>query len=151
MPKGQFLRIKRNCAREEDFMAQINMMIGRFIEKGYIKQQLESTREIVKQLDRHTLFRPKVKEQTGDQFNLAFISGFHLRYKEVEKIIKKDPTLKKILPTKPKFIYRRAPGLRNMLVKMLPNPLRGLPLFWITQDSTNVKDVKLVGPLATKI
>lgn len=108
IPKGQFLRIKRNCAKEEDYMDQPNMLIGRFVEKGYSKQQLEYTSEQVRQIDCPILLKPKIKEPGGDQYNLAYISGFHLQYKEVKNIFKthwpilqKDHTFKKILPRKP--------------------------------------------------
>lgn len=61
--------------------------------------------------------------------DLAFIIGFHWQYKEVESIFRKnwpillkDKDLKQILPKKPKFIYRKAPGLRNKIAPNISDP-----------------------------
>lgn len=82
------------------------------------------------------LLKPKSRESTGDQFNLAFISGFNLQYREMEKnirkhwpILLKDHTLRNILPNKPKFIYRRAPESQTILAKNVTKPLRRPPTF----------------------
>lgn len=60
---------------------------------------------------------------------MGFITVYHTQYKSVEKIVCKhwpillnDPILKKTLPKKPLFIYRKAPGLRNQIAKNLFNP-----------------------------
>ncbi|CAI9595210.1 unnamed protein product, partial [Staurois parvus] len=42
IPRGQFLRIHRNCTNREDFITQSNILKNRFIEKGYNATSLES-------------------------------------------------------------------------------------------------------------
>lgn len=91
-PKGPFLRIKQNCKKEEDYRTPTNMLIGRFLEKGYNKQPRETPREQVGLLDPNTLLIPKNSEPPGDQINCAFLAGFNVPYREVQK-----NTLKKIL------------------------------------------------------
>lgn len=63
--------------------------------------------------------------------NALFLSGFHRQYRTVEGIFKKfwpillkDKDLQSSLPKKPKFIYRRAPTLRNRLAPNVPDPPR---------------------------
>lgn len=60
---------------------------------------------------------------------MPFVTGYNNTvYRALEKIIKNrpiicnDPHLNKILPTKPKFIYRRARRIRDVIVKNVPAP-----------------------------
>lgn len=69
-------------------------------------------------MDRNALFNKTNKKK--DQMEMAFITGFNTQYKAFEHILKKywpilkeDRVLSKILPNRPKFVYRRAPTLRN--------------------------------------
>ncbi|CAH2329718.1 Hypothetical predicted protein, partial [Pelobates cultripes] len=39
-PKGQFLRIRRNCTNEQDFIIQANIIKKQFLEKGYEETKL---------------------------------------------------------------------------------------------------------------
>lgn len=86
-------------------------------------------------IDRASLLTTKNKNvfPRGD---LAFVSGFHRQLRQVEHILKKrwlillkDRDLKDTLPQKPKFIYRRAPGLRNMIASNVPDPPKKLGTF----------------------
>lgn len=85
-------------------------------------------------MDRESLSTTTTKKTfRGD---LACITGFHRQYREVEGIFKthwpillKDRDLKKILPNKPKFTYRRAPGLRNKIAPNIPDPPKKISTF----------------------
>lgn len=127
IPKGQFTRIQRNCDDDEDFFTQTDILIKRFEEKGYERQALLNTREQISKLDRETILKDKPKKQ--HKKDTAFITGYNLQYKAVEKSFKKywpillrDHTLKGILPEKTIFIYRKATGLRHMIAKNVANP-----------------------------
>lgn len=86
-------------------------------------------------MDRKTLFETKVREPK--LCNLSFITGFNKQYKHLEKgirkhwpILKRDHTLRELLPNNPSFIYLRAPGLRTNLVQNIPDPPKqGITLF----------------------
>lgn len=72
----------------------------------------------VSQIKRETLLVARPKEQLGSE--VAFVSGFYRQFQQVETIFKKhwpillkDQDLQSTISSKPKFIYRRAPGLRN--------------------------------------
>lgn len=92
-------------------------------------------------MDRDSLLtNTQPRKYKGD---LAFIRGFHRQYKEVDNIFKKhwpillkDKYLGSLLRTKPKFIYRRAPGLRNKIAPNIPDPPKqSLGLFWTKKGS----------------
>lgn len=61
---------------------------------------------------------------------MPFITGYNTEYKALGEIIKKKnwpiirnhPHLSKILPPRPKFIYRRARRIRDVIVKNVPEP-----------------------------
>lgn len=108
------------------------MVMQRFLDKGYVHDcWLSETQDI------------------------TFITGFNKQYKHLENIFKKywpilqkHPTLKEILPNRPKFIYRKAPGLRTKLVKNVPDTLtdRTLPCL-ISKASTDVGGAYPAGTL----
>lgn len=134
VPKGQYMRIRRNCANILDYFTQAAILTTRFREKGYPAHILTKLVSQVANMDRQSLLVPKPKkEYKGD---CAFISGFHRQYKTVEGIFKKfwpillkDKDLQSSLPNKPKFIYRRAPTLRNRLAPNVPDPPGKPPTF----------------------
>lgn len=72
----------------------------------------------------------------NEQMEITFIAGFNNQYKDVERIIKKywpifqeDQVLSKILPGKPKFVYRKPPTLRNYLVHNVTDPPKQVKIF----------------------
>lgn len=80
-------------------------------------------------VERKTLLTKKVKTHETSHSDIAFITGYSNQYPQLEYIIKKywpilkeDRTLAKNLPHKPRFIYRRAPTLRNHLVHNVIDP-----------------------------
>lgn len=77
------MRIKRNCARIEDFDTQAKVLFERFVEKGYTQQELNKTLSIVRSMNRDNLF--KKKEASERDFVVAFMTGFTRQHKQVEK------------------------------------------------------------------
>lgn len=76
------------------------------------------------------------KSKVPFKADTAFLTGFNCQYKEVENVFKtywpiinKDKDLRSVLPPKPQFIYRRAPGLRNRFAPNLPDPPKVLSTF----------------------
>lgn len=43
VPKGQFIRIRRNCTLDEDYTMQAQVLKNRFVEKGYNTTILDKT------------------------------------------------------------------------------------------------------------
>lgn len=63
--------------------------------------------------------------------DVPMIMDFNIQHRKIEKIFKKhwplllaDHQLRKILPDKPKFVYRREPTLRDIIAKNVLDPPR---------------------------
>lgn len=128
IPKGQLMRLRRNCDLIADFDKQADMLIQRFQEKGYAANTLAKLKSDVMKMDRKTLLN-NTRKRRNEQGEILFITGYNNQYKDVERIIhrywpilQEDRVLSKILPRKPKFVYRRAPNLRNFLVHNAVDP-----------------------------
>ncbi|XP_063810519.1 toll-like receptor 7 [Pseudophryne corroboree] len=139
IPKGQFLRIRRNCSEDTVCTSQINELKNAFIEKGYQPENLGTIQIEIMNKGRTSLIHNKKQKKNDDKFcnhsQWSFITGYDHQYKKMELIIRKhwnllclDDTLKNIIPKKPTFIYRKAANLKNKLVRSaLPqnnNPVR---------------------------
>lgn len=60
IPRSYFVRLRRNCTEEEDFITQSQVLSSRFQQKGYDKSSLDS--EKVWAMDRASLVSNKIKE-----------------------------------------------------------------------------------------
>lgn len=43
VPKSQYMRLKRNCTEQEEFLVQAETLTQRFLEKGYLMKSLSDT------------------------------------------------------------------------------------------------------------
>lgn len=62
IPKGQLLRIRRNCDTLEDFEVQADILIQRF-QKGYKQDNLVKLKSEIMRMDRNTLLDKKNQEK----------------------------------------------------------------------------------------
>lgn len=69
------MRILRNCSNEKDYEEQSEILIQRFIEKGYKRKELEILKAKVKTMDRETLLKEKRKKPNSKEW--AFSTGFN--------------------------------------------------------------------------
>lgn len=120
------MRLRRNCTNEVDFLIQANMIGERFIQRGYDKDFIKEKIEVM-HIQREDLLEDKKSTCQQDQFPV--ILEYNIQYRKIEKIItrhwhilKSARGLKDVLPDRPKFIYRRAPTLRDQLVKSVIDP-----------------------------
>lgn len=137
IPKGQLTRIRRNCTNIEDFNTQALVIRKKFVEKGYSEENLDRIIGNVASTSREELLKDVTHPPVNNNQEWSFISGFHLQYKEVENIfnshwhiLQMDKTLKPVLPSKPGFIYRRAPSYADKIVKKVIDPPCRPPSFW---------------------
>ena len=104
-------------------------MIGdRFKQKGYEDSFIQEKIEEVIKVPRSALLEIKEKPNNKPD-SVPMILDYNIHHKKIEKIInrhwhilKADTKLKEILPERPKFIYKRAPTLRDQLVKSVVDP-----------------------------
>lgn len=133
VPKGQFLRVRRNCSRVEDYMEQSEILIANFVDKGYARESLVVTRDAVGGVDRKTLLndRPPAERDDGVP-QMPFITGYSCQHWAIKKVVQKnwslllgDEVLGHILPEKPRVVYRGAKNLaRSLVCTALDPPIR---------------------------
>lgn len=126
VPKSQFIRLKRNCSNHAEFLAQADILMKRFLEKGYVETSLRNTLDEVAEIDRCTLLEIK-KPHRERVPTIPFITTYSSQHNSIAKLLKKhwhvlknDHVLGPILPAKPQVIYRGAPSLKN---RVAPNVL----------------------------
>lgn len=136
IPKGQFMRIRRNCSKEGDFLQQSEVLANRFIEKGYEVGGIEiEKRKVLNMHSECLLLEGKQQGSYNQECNM--ILDYNVQFRQVEKIIRKDwNTLKKdkvlgpLLHIKPGFIYKKAQSLKDLIAPGVIDPpkrKRGTP------------------------
>lgn len=128
IPFSQFLRLKRICSENCDFLSQSTKMLNFFINRGYPSELLNNALTKVSSLSRNALLTPKNKSDTQV---LPLVVGYS---PQVTSVVNKTKSLfNQILsrndtfPSKPIVAFRRAPNLQNLLVrsklKQIPEPV----------------------------
>lgn len=136
IPKGQLMKIHQNCREEKEFRHQAYLIIARFREKRYAHLFLQTLKQNAQSLDRTNLLGNRCRE--AEDRRTAYLTNFNYNYKGFKKIIHhyrpillRDNSLMSFLPIKPRFLYSRAPNLRDKLVhNVLDNP-RNLVTFLV--------------------
>ncbi|XP_073417113.1 general transcription factor IIH subunit 5 isoform X1 [Dendrobates tinctorius] len=60
IPKGQFLRLRRNCSRTEDFINESRQLTNRFRERGYPKNIISGAFTFSMNKSREDALKPRV-------------------------------------------------------------------------------------------
>uniref|UniRef100_A0A8C5PB27 Reverse transcriptase domain-containing protein n=1 Tax=Leptobrachium leishanense TaxID=445787 RepID=A0A8C5PB27_9ANUR len=122
IPKGQLLRIRRNCTDVEQYLHQAEKLIDQFEEKGYNNVFLDEMKKEVLKSSRDSLLQYKHREDE-EYKEIPFIMDYNINNKLIKKSIEKywpvltnDPILNSILPEKPKIIFRGGNNLSSDLV-----------------------------------
>lgn len=123
IPKGQFIRLRRNCTRIADYYQQAELLKIRFLQKGYNKKKLEEAIEEVGAMERSTLLQPKQRViPANNKAEFSLITGFNIQHRQIEQILRKhwhilqeDKVLGPVLPPRPHVIYRKAANLATKL------------------------------------
>ncbi|CAJ0940311.1 unnamed protein product [Ranitomeya imitator] len=63
IPKGQYLRVKRNCSNSSHFYGEAKELINKFLDKGYPMNVLQEAFKKVESCDRNSLLSPKEKKE----------------------------------------------------------------------------------------
>ncbi|CAJ0967291.1 unnamed protein product [Ranitomeya imitator] len=98
IPKGQFLRLRRNCSREDTFKCQSGDMLNRFREKGYPRPVVSRAYDLARRTDRQGLLQKHRRTEVED--TVRVIGTFDTQHHEVRRaftrhwdILKLDPDL----------------------------------------------------------
>uniref|UniRef100_A0A8C5M9U5 Reverse transcriptase domain-containing protein n=1 Tax=Leptobrachium leishanense TaxID=445787 RepID=A0A8C5M9U5_9ANUR len=123
VPKSQYIRMRRNCSKSTDYTIQASKLTSDFIEKGYDQQKLEKTKEEVAKVDRQDYLKYKEKNlQDQSLEGVPMIFTYSQQDQDFKNIVRKfwpilreDPMLQELLPTKPRFICRGTKNLKSRL------------------------------------
>ncbi|XP_069591607.1 uncharacterized protein [Ranitomeya imitator] len=120
IPKGQFLRVKRNCSTEEDFRAESKKLTDRFQTRGYPRKVISRAFQHSQQCEREEILKPKQKK---DARTIDLITVYHNQWGDVYGILKKnwnilltEPKLHPWLAPAPRMVARRSRNLKDELV-----------------------------------
>lgn len=137
IPKGQMMRVRRNCSNGHDYRAQAAILKKKFMEKGYSVTNLDGIIEDLSQLSRTDCLKDVAPLRDINSLEWSFISGYHSQFREVEQIFLShwhilllNRTLKDFIPSRPKFIYRKALNYGDRIVKKVIDPPNKPPSFW---------------------
>lgn len=127
--KGQFLKIRCICNRIEDYRLQTDILIDRFVNKGYKREEVENTRNQVELIDREHMLKDRIGK-SRDQNEVPFITGFNIDYNILESIIKKTGQLyvgiqiqeKSYLPNQNSSTGKQEESIRDGICKNVPDP-----------------------------
>lgn len=128
IPKGQLTRIRRNCTHDEVFKQQATFIGNRFKDKGYTDAFIHKQIETVTNLDRKVMLQGSKRIPRNMEAPMLILD-YNIQHREVEKVVRKhwhilksDRHLKNILPDVPKIVYKKAPTLRDLLVRNVMDP-----------------------------
>lgn len=136
IPYGQFQRLRRICDSDSDFELQAQQMYDRFTERGYNKNNLTEAWSKARKLDRTHLIN-KNKGSTLQRHNKIYcpLQFSNMAYK-IKGIINKnwdilscDPSLGPLFSQRPVFSFKRAPTLKDKLVRSHLPPRKSRTFF----------------------
>jgi len=149
LPYSQFLRIKRICTHDHDFISHSTAIFQHFLRRGYPPDILSQSLEEVSKLDRSQLLQPKLPPIATENDQPFFaITTFHPQGNLVQQVISSSwDLLSRSCATRPIhdnrviFGYRRNKNLRDLLVKSsLPEEQEAsIPLARTTNQCSNKK------------
>ncbi|XP_069609775.1 uncharacterized protein [Ranitomeya imitator] len=119
IPKGQFLRLRRNCTRTEDFCMEARQLTNRFRERGYPKKIISGAFEFSRTRTREEALQPRVRTETN---KINLITKFNNQWNDIYHILKKnwgilrsEPKLRPFIGDRPQMVARRARNLKDHL------------------------------------
>lgn len=121
IPYSQYLRIRRNCARDEDFEREARALYDRLLNRGYSKKVLKRAYQQAKQNLRDTLiFKQKVRDSHP---TIKLITTFTAHQQEIRNLISnnwhflsEDPVISKYVANVPQITYRRSRSISDAIV-----------------------------------
>ncbi|XP_075462091.1 protein-arginine deiminase type-2 isoform X2 [Ascaphus truei] len=143
IPKGQFLRTKRNCSQEAIFNTQANELKTKFFEREYNHNRVKKALEAAKNTNREELIQMNKKtiiKKDGVEF-IPFITKYNGMANKITTIIKKhwsillgDVKLKNILPQHPQIVFKKADNLKLKLSPSCPfNQVKSRNTTWLKE------------------
>ncbi|XP_040178452.1 uncharacterized protein LOC120911183 [Rana temporaria] len=123
IPYSQYLRLKRNCSTQEDFLLEAAGLRDRLLLRGYSKKNLKRSFQRANGHLRSLLLTQTGKKSSDNNEAVRIITKYHSQHQLTRDILKQfwhllliDPQLGPFVPKEPAITYRRAQSLRDHLV-----------------------------------
>ncbi|OCT76231.1 hypothetical protein XELAEV_18031435mg [Xenopus laevis] len=117
IPKGQFIRLRRNCSTEEKFVEESCKLWDKFLQKGYDMRVLQKAFEVALSCTRDDLISRKVKEGKKREGNTRDNIG--TRTSDVTRNLERKQEQKLILSTKYSAQFNRIKQIVNRHLPVL--------------------------------
>ena len=125
IPYGQFLRLRRICSTEEDFIMKSKTLAFHFHQANYPSKLIQESFERAFVQNRQALLVPKPDTEAGtNKDNLYLITTYHPTFHEVNRIVNQNMDLLDRSSSKRPIIqaplirgFRRCRNLRDHLVR----------------------------------
>lgn len=121
IPKGQFLRLRRNCSEPQDFREAAADLTQRFRARHYPRKIISEAFETSRQSKREELLAPKPR--IGNT-QIRLITKYNNQWSELYRVLKSswhillsDSKLANYVPNNPQMVARRAPNIKDKLVQ----------------------------------
>jgi hypothetical protein len=126
-PYSQFLRLRRNCHHDKDFLKEVGLMAHHYIQRGYNENKVINQAVQALKKDRATLLNPPAKSNKNNSKisqTVRFITTYNPRVQMIYNIICKhwyileaNPQCRQVFKDKPQVVFRRAKSLKDHLVR----------------------------------
>ncbi|XP_078364096.1 uncharacterized protein LOC144648396 [Oculina patagonica] len=120
IPYTQFLRLRRLCSEDDDFVEKCEEMTTFFADRGYPSDLLCNDRERVNSISRQEALEKRVRQS---EERIPLVLTYHPLSSGIKhillnnfNILMSDPTTAAIFPAPPIVAYRRNCSLRDLLV-----------------------------------
>ena len=134
IPYGQFLRLRRICSSEKDFVNKSKMLAYYFHLANYPSKLIQESFERALLQDRQVLLQPKPISDSDPNNNLYLITTYHPTFHEVNLIVNRNmDLLDRSSSTRPIVHaplirgHRRCRNLRDLLVRARLPPTINTP------------------------
>ncbi|KAL9963960.1 hypothetical protein ACROYT_G027524, partial [Oculina patagonica] len=122
LPHSQFLRLRRLCSDNADFLNQAHEMASFFERRGYNPQTLQQDLEKIKDLSQTDALRKNISTEEKVS-RIPLVLTYHPLNNKIKqillenfKVVTEDPATTHIFPQPPMVAFRRDRNLRSTLV-----------------------------------
>ena len=122
LPYGQFLRLRRNCSKKDDYFKEAKILSLKLRARGYPSRLVRRSLKRAWYSNREALLQPNTKTQN---MKLICVSTFGTLSNKIKKcILKHWPLLNndRLFLEKPRFAFKRGTNLRDKLIKAYHEP-----------------------------
>lgn len=122
IPVGEYLRARRNCSQEEDFITESREIRKRLTQRGYKDEYLRKAFKRARNSTRNDLLF-KREDRKDKQIITRFITTYTEQHKDLKAILGKawpillnDDKINKFIPPYPQITYRKAKSIKDQII-----------------------------------